>query len=126
MERGDAVAKGAADQVAQGEHGWIADRVDHAVPGPGALDDACSGEQSEVLGRVLLAQAQAIRQFADGRRSGSQRVEQLDSSGLAEDPEPVRDQLHQGVGQRRGNIHEPIIVTTIKLYSCEATTGDHP
>ena len=56
-------------------------------------------------------------QLADRGRSGPQCVEQLDPSGLAEDPEPVRDQLHEGVGQRCGNIHESIIVTTTKLCS---------
>ena len=98
LERGDPIAQGVAHDLAEGEDGGVADRVDRAVAGPGPGHQTGAGEYAQVLGGVLLAQAQPCGEFADAGWAGPQSVEQPDPGRFAEYAEPLCDELDDRLG----------------------------
>lgn len=117
VELSELAAEAAADELAQFEHGLIGDGVARARAVLRPADDARSVQDAQVLGHVLLRAAEHGRQFVDRGRPVSQRIEQLDAHGLANDTKAGRNHVNERIRERVRNIHKHNY-TTEWLYSC--------
>ena len=83
------------------------------MPSFAAADDARLMEDAKVLGNVLLRGIQRLDELTDRSRAIAQPVQQLDPHRLADDTEPLRDQLDQRLGKGAGHVHNHY--TTLEL-----------
>jgi hypothetical protein len=61
-------------------------------------------EEAEMLRDVLLRRAGCLAELLDARIAGAKPVEQADAHRLAEQSEPLGDQLDHGLGKGMGKL----------------------
>ncbi len=89
-----------ADLVADVEDGGVDDAVEDVDALFAAANDAGAGEGGELAGDVGLGGVGRLDELGDIALPGLEGDDQLEPGGIAEDLEPVGDQLQSFIGKR--------------------------
>ena len=104
----EAALHAATDVLAEFEDRRVGDEIDDGLALAAPADDARVRKGLEVAGNVGLVEAGTVDQRGDVEFARTEDLDQEESAGFAEDPEPRRDQLEAFGTEGWGGLwHDP-------------------